>query len=79
MGLRSAPTPSGGCCTQWTSRSRRIGRTLSQASSASVVIVPDATGSLWSLRPSVMSVLALFQGHPIMFFHGVPVRGSRVL
>ena len=53
MGLRSAPTPSGGCCTQWTSRSRRIGRTLSQASSASVVIVPDATGSLWSLRPSV--------------------------
>ena len=52
-GLRSAPTPSGGCCTQWTSRSRRIGRTLSQASSASVVIVPDATGSLWSSRPSV--------------------------
>ena len=31
------------------------------------------------LEEELMSVLALCQGHPIMFFHGVPVRGSRVL
>ena len=42
--VKSARTPSGGCCTRWTSPSRPIGRTSNRASSANAAIGPGAIG-----------------------------------
>lgn len=51
--LKSARTPSGGCCTRWTSPSRPIGRTSNRASSANAAIGPGAIDSSCSSPPNV--------------------------